>query len=135
MYTVMYVGRDVPMAAYDGWAARLRLLSDGVPVQLFRAIAPMPALLKLQPWPGNDWWTEFVSLGGAAVEAAIEGGFKPHPDPAAISDVWPDVIEAHSRSTQPGPHRRHLPAVPPMAGIEVRRFGPGFVDRRTQPRS
>ena len=122
------------MAGYDGWAVRLRLLSDGKPVQLFRAIAPIPVLLDLDVKPGPDWWTEFARAGAAAIEEAVKN-FTPPADPGLIRDVWPDLADvlAHARASDP--YRRHLPADPPLKGIEVRRFGPGFVDRRTKPRT
>lgn len=134
MYSVMYVGRDVPMAAYDGWAARLRLVSDGTPVQLFRAIAPLPVLLRFEFKPGPDWWTEFARAGAVMIESIVAAGFTPPADPAALGDVWPDLGEVTARARTPDPYRRHLQMEPPMAGIEVRRFGPGFEDRRTRAR-
>lgn len=131
----MYVGRDVPMAGYDGWATRLRLVSDGTPVQLFRAIAPIPVLLTLEQKPGPDWWIEFARAGAALIEEIVSGAFTPPQDPGVMRDVWPDVAMAHERSRVPDPYRRHLPAEPPLAGVEIRRFGPGFVDRRTKGRN
>lgn len=131
----MYVGRDVPIAGYDGWAVRLRLVSDGVPVQLFRSIAPVQTLLGLQPRPGPDWWAEFAKVSARVVQEVVEGGsFTPLADSAAMVDIRPDMDEVAERSRQPNPYRRHLPVDPPLSGVEVGRFGPGFVDRRTQPR-
>ena len=130
----MYVGRDIPMAGYDGWAARLRLVSDGTPVQLFRAIAPLPVLLTFEVKPGPDWWTEFAREGAALIEEIASGAFTPPPDPGSLRDVWPDIAKVYELARKSDPYRRHLPAEPPITGIEVRRFGPGFQDRRTKPR-
>ena len=134
MYSVMYVGRDVPMAGYDGIAVRLRLVSDGKPVQLFRAIAPLHVLLSQEVTPGPDWWTEFARAGAAAIEEIV-ASYTPPPDPGVLRDIWPDLAEVLASSRKSDPYRRHLPVEPPIRGVEVRRFGPGFVDRRTKPRA
>jgi hypothetical protein len=137
-YFVMYVGREVPMPGYDGWAARLRLTEDGSPVQFFRAIAPAADLCVLEPKPGPDWWTEFIGLAAELIESAVDTGLKAVEDPGNPIDLRPDVAEAHRRSRAPNPNRRHYAAADvPIVGLEVRRFGSGADrdERRRAPRS
>ena len=136
-YRVMYVGRDVPMADFDGWAARLRLVDDSGVVQFFRAIAPSAEIAPLEPKPTPDWWTEFVGLAAAEIERAVEAGLQRTDRLGDPIDVWPDVAEAHSRSRTQNPDRRRFPATDvPFAGVEVHRFGPGSEreERRARPR-
>ena len=125
-YRVMYVGRDVPMADFDGWAARLRLVDDAGFVQFFRAVAPSVDIAPLEPKPSPDWWTEFVVLAAAEIERMVGAGLQRAERPGQPIDVWPDVADAHARSRTQNPDRRRFPATDvPFAGVEVHRFGPG----------
>ena len=135
-YRVRYVGREVPARDFDGWAAGLRLLQDGQYVQYFRAIAPAPDLLLLEPKPGHDWWTEFITAAAQQIEQLVAKGFEPRP-PGEPMFLRPDVAAVHQASRHPNPGRRHFTAnEPSIDGIDVLRFGEGeeIGERRRAPR-
>lgn len=124
-YRVRYVGRELPARDFDGWAAGLRLLRDGEYVQYFRAIASAPDLLRLEPKPGHDWWTEFITAAARQIEAAVAAGFEPRP-PGEPMFIRPDVAAVHQVARRPDPARRHFTANEPgIDGVDVLRFGDG----------
>src|SRR5688500_10345078 len=135
-YRVRYVGRELPARDFDGWAAGLRLLRDGEYVQYFRAIAAAPDLLRLEPKPGHDWWTEFITAAARQIEQAVADGLQPRP-PGEPMFLRPDVAAVHQTSRRPDPGRRHFTANEPgIDGVDVLRFGEGeeIDNRRRAPR-
>jgi hypothetical protein len=136
-HRIRYLGRQLPAHDFDGWAASLRLVTDGQYVQYFRAIAPAAQLLQLEPKPGPDWWTEFIQAAAREIQALVEsGGFQAQPHGTPIF-LHPDVAAVHEASRRPDPGRRHLTAnEPSIEGVEVLRFGEGEIvaERRRSPR-
>lgn len=136
-YRVRYVGRELPARDFDGWAAGLRLVRDGAYVQYFRAIAAASDLLGLEPKPGHDWWTEFITAAAAQIEQLVTAGsFEPGP-PGEPMFLRPDVAEVQAAARRPDPGRRHFTAIEPsIDGVDVLRFGEGeeLDERRRAPR-
>ena len=135
-YRVRYVGREMPARDFDGWAVGLRLVKDGEYVQYFRAIAAAADLLRLEPKPTNDWWTEFIAAAAREIQRLVEQGLQPRPAGEPMF-LRPDVAEVHQLSRRPDPSRRHVTATDPgIDGVDVLRFGEGeeIENRRRAPR-